>query len=73
VPEAVQAAPEVTDVAAAVPEVDVTEPTDAAEPAEAPAAEADADQPAEAPAAPQPQDAEPKQEKKGFLKRLFGR
>lgn len=52
--------------------------TKAAEPAEALAAEAGAapdagaDQPAKAPA-PHSQDAEPKQEKKGFLKRLFGR
>ena len=64
VPEAVQAAPEVTEEAAAAPdaasEADVTQPTEAAEPTEAPTA-------------PQTQDAEPKQEKKGLFKRLFGR
>lgn len=59
-----EAAPEVTEEAAAAPEAaseaDVTEPTEAAEPTEAPTA-------------PQTQDAEPKQEKKGLFKRLFGR
>ena len=57
-PEADQAAPEVAEEATTAPEA---------------AHEVDATEPTEAPTAPQTQDAEPKQEKKGLFKRLFGR